>query len=112
MGYQTSHHLTWDNNDPTEEQVIKRLSQLLEIPAEQAESIALFGQFAKWYESDDHMGIISREWPKTVFALDCQGEDRIESYTVFFRNGYCLTKSYIKPEFDEAEFRLNAKPVP
>lgn len=111
MGYYTSHSLSWNAETPTEEEVTARLAPLMELSPDQAASIALNGESDKWYESDQHVALISKEWPQVLFTMDCSGENG-EAYVVFFRNGLHLTRDYIKPEFDEADFAANATPVP
>ena len=110
MSYLTRHELTWNTPLPTEEQVLTRLSEIMELPQTTVQNI-LHHEPAKWYEHETHLSSISQDWPHTLFYLYCEGEDG-DRYMTFFRNGRYMTKEYQPPVFDEKEFQnLSKLPV-
>ena len=111
MSYYTQHELHWDDDNLSEEEVLKHLAPMLELPADEATDIILHGHTAKWYDSDDHVSSVSTRWPTVLFTMTCHGEDG-EHYVTFFRNGRALTKDYVEPVFDENEFNNDAMPQP
>lgn len=109
MSYYTSHSLSWNADEPTEEQITAALAPMMEISQEEATS-AINGESTKWNDSDDHMTDISKKWPQVLFTMECHGEDG-EAYLTFFRNGRSLQKDFEKPAFDEDEFQAKAAPA-
>ena len=111
MSYYSMHQLTWDTPEPSQETIVQRLSALMNLPEEQTASIALQHDSAKWYDADQHVATLSREWPKTILSLDCQGENGEKSITSF-RNGLNLYKEHEASVFNKQEFQERATPVP
>ena len=111
MSFLTRYSLTWDAPEPSQEQVTARLAALMDEPEDEVRRILDEHESAKWYDSEEHLIILSREWRSTLFSLDCEGEDG-ERYVTFFRNGKSQTKQYLKPVFDEADFRYHTEGMP
>lgn len=109
MSFLTRYALTWDVPEPSQEQVTARLAALMDEPEDDVRRILNEHEPAKWYDSEEHLIILSREWPGTLFSLDCEGEDG-ERYITFFRNGKSQTKEYLAPVFNEAEFQFETQP--
>lgn len=110
MSYYTSHSLSWNTDEPTEEQIAAALAPMMEVSHDEATS-AINGESTKWYDSDDHMTAISQKWPQALFTMECHGEGG-EAYVTFYRNGRSLQKDFEKPSFDEDEFQAKAAPAP
>ena len=108
MSFYTTHALTWDPPGHAEEDVTEALAAIMKTTSEETARIALNGESDKWYDSNENVAALSKLWPETLFSLDCCGEDA-QKYVVFFRNGRHLTRDYVKPEFDEADFEAHAK---
>ena len=60
----------------------------------------------KWYECEDDMVKLSRDYPELVFEVEGQGEDRDDNWRAYFANGkFYLCRGYIyyEPAPDWAE---------
>ncbi len=42
---------------------------------------------AKWYDSDDDLMEVSKEFPETVIEMDVEGEERDDNWTIRVKNG-------------------------
>ena len=104
----TRHKLSWDTGDePTENKVALQLAELIKADVNVASEIAFQWKPAAWCNSQEHISQISRQWPKTVFSLDCNGEQG-DRWITFFRDGTCYSVVYSKPEFDDRLLRRPA----
>ena len=100
MSYNTAHNLHWEpSTNPTEEQMVARLMPLMAAGQEEVYNIAINAEPARWYDSDDHLVVISREYPETLFTIECSGEDG-DQWTSFFKNGQSYTEKPTPPVFN------------
>lgn len=50
---------------------------------------------AKWYDQDEHMNDISRQFPNCMFCVEGIGEDLDDRWRAYYHNGkreYCMAK--------------------
>jgi hypothetical protein len=68
---------------------------------------ALDGEPIKWYDHEDHMRGISKQFPGLTFKLSGEGEDAGDIWVKYFRNGKMQScKAVIEiPPFDEGKLR-------
>ena len=45
-----------------------------------------FGLYAKWYDYEKDIAIVSKLYPKALFTVECKGED-FEQWIVYIQNG-------------------------
>ena len=109
MSYYTKNRLSWDTPEPSEEDVISKLAELMGENRETVEDIALHRTPATWYDAEQQISKLSQDHPDTVFTVDCEGEDDYRGIT-FFRNGLNYRRDIIAPVFDEDAFSKEAKP--
>lgn len=73
-----------------------------------------FNSEYSWDDYDKHMGIVSKNHPKTVFQLEGDGEDGGDLWITYYRNGFCQssTAKITYDDFDETklvEVRVNGE---
>jgi hypothetical protein len=66
--------------------------------------INCFEDEIKWYEHEKDMRKFSKKYPKTIFALNGEGEERDDIWTEYYKNGKmqrCKTRIVVD-EFNES----------
>ena len=86
MSYRTDHDLTIDTAEPTLQEVAGRMAQMEEL-AKTYEAILDSRCPASWYDHEEQMRRVSREWPDTLLTLRGTGEDPGDQWVKYFRNG-------------------------
>lgn len=59
-----------------------------------------FAEETKWYEHEEHMRAISKEYPDVIFQLNGEGEESGDVWIKYFVNGK-MQKAAAKITFDE-----------
>ena len=69
---------------------------------------------AKWYESSEHMKIISKAYPTTIFALSGDGEASDDNWISYFFNGKeCGGQAeLVYPDIDYKELGISKDTYP
>ena len=96
MGYYTVYELASSDNDIMEEVKEKIVKMYGRSP---------FEDECKWYEHDEHMLEISKQYPNVVFELYGEGEEAGDLWKKYYKNGkrqYCPAEVSF-PEFDESK---------
>lgn len=113
MGYQTDYRLTWIGGKPSSKPC-SHCGGSGQIPIEDAvqefidNEPFLYGgkepiagsleDSCKWYEHEDDMKRLSKEFPEVVFQLNGEGEESGDVWVKYFKNG--------KMQVDKAEIKL------
>jgi len=101
MGYYTDYTLTVENADDKLEELTEMLTKEYGFEAWGEQ----FWRNAKWYEHDNDMLELSREYPEVLFDLYGDGEDSDDMWHSYYKNGkmqHCPAEITFPP-FDEAK---------
>jgi hypothetical protein len=107
MGYYTNHNLTLHAaTDEQRSKIVEMLRAKDVIGWVLDENLDNY-QEAKWYEDEDDMRAISKEFPDVLFELHGEGEDSGDIWDKYFKNGkmqYCPAEIIIPP-YDELKLK-------
>lgn len=107
MGYYTNYSLNLHNK--TDEQykaIVERLRDKEVIDYALDEHLETFRE-AKWYEAEEDLREISKEFPEVLFELHGEGEEVGDIWNRYFKNGKvqrCHAEIVIPP-FDESKLK-------
>jgi len=61
----------------------------------------------KWYDHEEDLILLSKEFPELVFQLDGKGEENSDIWRKFFQNGkFSTSKAIITlPDYDESKLK-------
>lgn len=61
----------------------------------------------KWYDHDEHMRLLSIEYPKLIFVLKGEGEESGDYWLKYYRNGKCQNAkiTWTFDQFDENKLK-------
>jgi hypothetical protein len=80
MGYQTNYELIVDNDIAADVE-----AAILEVSGYQFDCGSLYN--AKWYDHDEDMREVSKQFPDRVITLYGNGEDADDQWYAYFKNG-------------------------
>ena len=111
MSFHTQYTLTWDTPEPEQDTMVSAVAPFMlgnnhEPSAADLEFVRVVingEKSAKWYDSDHHLGEVSKNWPNTVFTMRCTAQEG-EQWITFFKNGLSLIEDLIVPDFDPQRF--------
>ena len=87
MGYYTYYNLSIDSDDEAVfDRVVSRLEEMEIIDWVLDRSLSSANE-AKWYEHDDDMKGLSKEFPSVLFELCGEGESHDDMWTTYYRDG-------------------------
>lgn len=101
MGYYTSYNLTvYNANEGNINQVKSSLRNLGLLNYVFWQDYAMVGnhydfcccESQKWYEYEEDMKAVSKQFPEMIFELDGEGEENSDMWKAYFQNGemeYC-----------------------
>lgn len=113
MGYDTNYSLylyneeqnpLWESAPEIEDKIIQRLKDLqiityaLDVDLGSSDRV-------KWYEHEDDMIALSKEFPEVIFCLHGEGEESGDLWSKYFKNGKmqeCRAKIIYDP-YDEKQ---------
>ena len=97
MSYRTDYDLTIDTAEPILQEVAGRVARMEQgtMPGRpgMVELVKTYEAIldsrcpASWYDHEEQMGRVSREWPDTLFTLRGTGEDPGDQWVKYFKNG-------------------------
>lgn len=85
MGYYTRYTLTADGK--ADEIIIEELRHLCEQAEFALEPDGTCAQESKWYDADEHLAIFSKKYPEKVFCLHGEGEEPLDVWKTYYKNG-------------------------
>ena len=111
MGFLTQYTLTWDNPEPEQAAMVSAVAPFMLGTNDKTSAadlafvrVVINGeQSAMWYDSDHHLGEVSKKWPETVFTMRCTDQEG-EQWVTFFKNGLSLSEDLSVPDFDPQRF--------
>lgn len=99
MGYNTSYELEYENcDDETREQIAATIAADDNLDY----GLNSDGDPCKWYDHEEDMKELSKQFPEVLFTLSGNGEDCPDLWKKYFRNGKIqrAEAEIIYPEFD------------
>lgn len=89
MGYCSNYFITVHTDDEKKAKEIfkaieDRSGYSIEESASLTDGIILD---SKWYDSDDDLTEVSKEFPETIIEMDVEGEERDDNWTIRVKNG-------------------------
>ena len=122
MAYNTTFSLEWQEDQPTEDQVLDQLTvlrdQVYPGTADYDQSFRITKQIVvnqeedSWYEHHEHMTVLSLRWPNVLFTLKGSGEDREDVWKSFYLAGKSdfIKAQIVFPVFDPSTLRSPSPP--
>lgn len=111
MGYYTAHSLSMTNNQQGDVERIYNYAKVNDMDLaygftvcdEQLEATDLM----KWYEHEENMREISREFPHILFELHGEGEESGDIWDEYYRDGMMqrCSAEIVIPPFDESKMK-------
>lgn len=98
MGYYTKYKLSIEEGMVTTRITCKACNGEGEIISKIVDSLSKRFEIdnestAKWYEHEDEMIEVSKQFPDTIFKLQGEGEERIDVWEKFFKDGKMIKKN-------------------
>jgi hypothetical protein len=107
MGYCTKYNLTLHNETHGQfEAIVDRLRDK-DVIGYALDEYLNTNDEVKWYDAEDDLREISKEFPEVLFELHGEGEDVGDIWNEYFKNGkvqYCKAEIVIPP-FDESKLK-------
>lgn len=101
MGYYTRYTLNYVAGEPAYRCGATLSERISEISSYQL-TFGTESSEIKWYDHDEHMRLLSREYPKLVFVLRGDGEESGDIWVKYYHDGKCQNAkmSWSFEEFD------------
>ena len=104
MGYYSYVNLNIEQSDVTMDQVAETVAEVSDDPDVEFWKTALSGNHeVKWYEYDEDMKKVSRQYPEALFILSGEGEEDGDRWVGYYQNGKVQMESmpeWIPQPFD------------
>jgi hypothetical protein len=100
MGYCTKFKLKIKNTSPETEEIIWTTIGTMD-----EANYALGGDDCKWYDYEEDMKALSKEFPDALFELSGEGEESGDIWNAYFKNGKwqrCPAKIVFEPYNEKA----------
>lgn len=119
MGYYTNYSLSIEKNEFNTKDIFSYIKEQYKThnkfypfaycfeyyEGKEISSIDFNGEYAKWYDHDDEMLELSKQFPETVFCLYGEGEASEDMWYTYYKNGklqHCPAKITFD-EYDESK---------
>jgi len=87
MGYYTSFSVKHNSEDEAEVSAIRDEIYKMNLPEFWENDERTFGAYAKWYDVDEDMSLLSSKFPQVLFVVDGEGEDGGDLWRMYAYGG-------------------------